>query len=359
MAALHFRKTAVDLDNKCEACGVFDVNNDGVADIVCGEYWYEGPDFKIKHKICDLKYEQGYVWDFSDYPMDVNGDGYMDIITGSWWDDGVYWRENPKNNGGWKTRKIVDSTNVETILFYDIDGDGMEEIFPNCPNEPVFYLKLITGADGRGVSKFNKYVLSEVNAGHGLGFGDIDNDGKPEIILSKGILRGCGTGLWEFSDDLKMDFSASVPILVCDVNNDGLPDLIVGGAHGYGLYWYEQGCVDGARTWTKRAIDAAWSQYHDMKLIDIDGDGEAELLTGKRWRAHNGNDPGDDLNTFVCYYKFNKEKKEIYRHMIDYGDPRDGGTGVGIFFWAADLTGNGRPDIVAPGKEGLYIIYNE
>jgi hypothetical protein len=296
--------------------------------------------------------------------MDVNGDGYLDIITGSWWDDGIYWRENPGNNGEWKTHKICDATNVETIRFYDIDGDGAAEIFPNCPNEPVFYLKLITGANGRGAGRFEKHVLGVEKAGHGLGFGDTDGDGKPEIIVCGGILKmpegGPAAGLWDYSPELNIDFAAGVPLLVYDVNRDGLSDLVVGAAHNYGLYWYEQQKNDaGGRKWIKHVIDAAWAQYHDMQFIDIDGDGEPELLTGKRWRAHNGNDPGDDLPVYICYYKFYGKKPEIYRHIIEYGDPQSGGTGVGIYFQTADLSGNGKPDIVAPGKEGLYVLYND
>ena len=39
-----FKKRLID-DVKFEAVAVFDVNNDGIKDIVCGEHWYEGPDF--------------------------------------------------------------------------------------------------------------------------------------------------------------------------------------------------------------------------------------------------------------------------------------------------------------------------
>jgi len=362
MTSTKFRKVLVDAENKCEACSVFDVNNDGIDDIVCGEYWYEGPDFKTKHKICDIPYEHEYLWDFCNYPMDVNGNGLMDIITGSWWGEGVYWRENPGNNGEWHTHLICATSSIETIRFYDIDGDGREEIFPNCPGAPVFYLKLIIDENGCPTGRFDTYTLSEVNAGHGLGFGDIDGDGKPEIVLCGGILHmpedGANAGLWDFSSELDLDFTASVPILVRNVSGDALPDLIVGAAHDYGLFRYEQTKdANGGRAWIKHVMDAAWSQYHDMQWIDIDGDGELELLTGKRWRAHNGGDPGDDQNVFICYYKFHGN--EIYRHIIEYGDPQDGGTGVGIYFWTADLSGNGKPDIIAPGKEGLYILYNE
>ena len=135
-------------------------------------------------------------------------------------------------------------------------------------------------------------------------------------------------------------------------------DLIAGAGHGYGLFWYEQGRgEDGRRVWTKHTVDAAWAQYHDMQLADIDGDGELELVTGKRWRAHNGSDPGDNDPVFLCYYKI--KGGQFTRYMIEYGDARDGHSGAGIYFWLEDLTGNGKPDIIAPGKEGLYVFYNE
>jgi len=363
MANIKFRKISVDPANKCEACSVFDVNNDGVADIVCGEYWYQGPDFKTRHKICDIKYDGNYLWDFSDYPMDVDGDGKMDVITASWWSEGVFWRENPGGNGEWATHKIIDCKSVETVRYFDIDGDGMAEIFPNCPGMPVFYLKLITDVNGKGTGRFDKFVISEANAGHGLGFGDIDGDGKPEIILTGGILKipagGKCTDMWEFLPEFDLGKGVSVPILVHDVNGDGVSDIIWGAGHNYGLFWLEQSVDEnGGRAWTKHVIDAAWAQYHDMQLVDIDNDGQPELLTGKRWKAHNGNDPGDNDDVFVCWYKFDRERNQIRRHIIDYGDPMDGHTGLGIYFWTADLTGSGKLDIIAPGKEGLYILYN-
>jgi len=353
---LNFKKQIIDLSNPCEVCSVADVDKDGILDIICGEYWYQGPDFTKKHKICDIEHDGDYLHDFSDYTMDVTGNGYPDIITGNWWDEGLFWRENPGPGGGeWKTHKIMDLTNVETIRYYDIDGDGEVEIFPNCPNEPVFFVKLKAG-------EFTKHVIGEANAGHGMGVGDIDGDGKPEIITPAGILHmpegGPYAGLWEQAEQIELPNGCSVPILIHDVNGDGLPDIIAASGHNYGLAWYEQKTENGKRIWTEHIIDNAWSQYHDIQLADINGDGKLEVVTGKRWLAHNGNDPGDDGEVFVCYYTI-RDNDRFYRHIIDYGSPTKGHSGVGLYFWLTDLTGNGLPDIIAPGKEGLYIFYNE
>ena len=41
-----------------------------------------------------------------------------------------------------------------------------------------------------------------------------------------------------------------------------------------------------------------FSQAHSAQLVDIDGDGIKDLITGKRWWAHNGNDPGEMIQQF-------------------------------------------------------------
>jgi hypothetical protein len=160
---------------------------------------------------------------------------------------------------------------------------------------------------------------------------------------------------WTWHPEFKLG-AASVPILVYDVNGDGLADLIVGQAHDYGLYWMQQNRDDaGRRTWDKHVIDSTRSQYHDMVLADIDNDGQVELITGKRFRAHNGNDPGSADPLGVYYFEINGSK--FNRITLDYGPPSKA-SGVGIYFWVADITGNGFEDILAPGKEGLYLFKN-
>ncbi|MFD1676683.1 FG-GAP repeat domain-containing protein [Alicyclobacillus fodiniaquatilis] len=353
-----FHKRKID-DVPYEACAVFDVNNDGHKDIISGEYWYEGPDFRVKHKICDVRAITEYYDDFSDYPLDVDGDGYSDIITGAWWGETLRWRKNPGRSGDeWAVFDIDVIGSIETIRYLDIDGCGVPEIFPNTPGGPQRIYKLICDEQGRGTGRFAKYEISKGPSGHGLGFADITGNGRIDIVLADGWLEhpeNPFTDAWTFHPEFSFGL-ASVPILGYDVNGDGLCDLIVGQAHNYGLDWWEQGRdAQGKRIWTKHEIDATASQYHDLWLVDIDLDGQPELITGKRWRAHNGNDPGADDPIGLYYFKINGGQFE--KHVIDYG-PAHQASGAGIYFWVEDITGNGYPDIVAPGKDGLYLFEN-
>jgi hypothetical protein len=179
-----------------------------------------------------------------------------------------------------------------------------------------------------------------------------------DIVLAKGWLEAPADpykGKWQWHPEFNLR-SASVPIIVADVNGDGINDLIVGQSHAYGLSWWEQKVTNGKRTWTEHLIDPDSSQYHDLQWVDIDNDGENELVTGKRYRAHCGNDPGAEDPIGVYYFKW--DGKQFIKHVIDHGPP-DKASGVGIHFAVADLTGNGRLDIVAPGKDGLFVFYNQ
>ncbi len=89
-----FRKVLI-ADERCESAGVFDVDGDGVLDIVSRAYWYEGPDFKRQHRIGHIPAYGEYYDDFSSIPMDINGNGRLDYVTGGWWGEALRWRENP------------------------------------------------------------------------------------------------------------------------------------------------------------------------------------------------------------------------------------------------------------------------
>lgn len=353
-------------DETYETAGVFDVNGDGVPDIVSGAFWYQGPDFRKRHFIGEILREGEYYDDFSTIAMDVNGDGRLDFVTGGWWGKTLRWRENPAPDPTqpWPEHFIAEPGNIETTRAWDVDGDGQLELVANTPwAGDVRIFKLATGADGKGAGRFEGHVIHKFpegqQQGHGLGCGDIAGNGRMDLILADGWLEAPPDplkGKWTWHPEFQFG-KASVPILVVDVNGDGVNDLIVGQAHDYGLDWWEQRRLPkGGREWIKHPIDPHNAQYHDMQWVDIDGDGQPELVTGKRHRAHNGRDPGEWDDYGIYYFKWNGET--FSKQIIAYG-PMGETTGCGIHFATADLRGTGRLDVIAPGKDGLWIFYNE
>ncbi len=346
-------------DEAFEAAAVGDIDGDGQKDIISGNFWYGGPQFDKRTRFRSLETTGGYHDSFHDFPMDVDGDGDLDVVTGGWFGATLLWCENPGLPAGndWKTHEIARTGPIETTRFWDIDGDGHVEVVPNAGGNVVFY-RLVRDAAGRGTGRFTKHEVKIGGAGHGIGFGDVNGDGRGDLVIPDGWLEAPADPLredWTLHADFHLG-SASVPILVHDVNEDGQADLIFGKAHGYGLYWLEQSSVDGKTTWTTHLADEKSSQYHDMMLVDLDGDRRPELVTGKRYHAHNGKDPGSADPLFVRYFVM-RRPGVMAPHTVDFG-PASTASGVGIYFWVDDVNGDGAPDVIAPGKEGLYLFTN-
>ena len=357
-APIHFRKQMIAAES-FESVGVFDVNNDQNLDLVSGAFWYEGPHFLKRHIVAQPRRFGEYYDDFSTVPMDVDGDGWIDFITGGWNDNSIYWRKNPGNvEAEWKEQKIGETGNIETTRAWDIDGDGVLEIVPNNPGKPLRVFKLIVDATGKGTGKFQAYQVWD-KQGHGLGFGDLNNDGRGDLIINNGWLEAPKNPFvdkWIFHQEFDLQ-SASIPIIITDVNGDGKNDCIAGKGHDYGLNWYEQKTdPTGKRFWQLHPIDPFNSQYHTMAWDDLDNDGKKELITGKRYRAHNDKDPGSADPIGLYYFQWNGES--FSKQIISYG-PFGEGKGTGIYFEVVDLRGTGRKDIIVAGKDGLYVFFNE
>ena len=91
-----------------------------------------------------------------------------------------------------------------------------------------------------------------------------------------------------------------------------------------------------------------------MHLIDINGDGLKELVTGKRWWAH-GPKGDDDPNAPPFVYWF--EAKRGSDGLVQFA-PReiDNDSGIGTQFVVADFNGDKLLDVVVSNKKGVFIF---
>lgn len=350
-----------------EGCGVADVDQDGVLDIIAGTHWCKGPEY-IPRPLRDIDEFGGeYYNQNGDHPYDVDGDGWVDVISQGWMDPQLCWYRNPgaeKLAKGlkWEKRVLKETRGQnEALALKDLDGDSIPEIFVSCWDKkaPVVAWKLTKTEEGKPAAE--QIVLGDQGGGHGYGFGDVNGDGREDILCELGWYERPESdplaGPWKFHSETALPHP-SCPFIIADLNEDGRNDIIWGKAHDFGLYWWEQGTSrpDGATTWTEHLIDNTWSQPHCLAWEDLDSDGRCELITGKRVRAHNGNDPGGLEPECLFYYSWNKEDLRFTRHVIsEFG----GGVGGGMQIRVADLNGDHRADIVVAGKTGTWVLMNE
>ncbi|GAB6166875.1 FG-GAP-like repeat-containing protein [Thermostilla marina] len=372
VAAVRADEGGVKFDKRClmvspnEGCTVADVDKDGTLDIIAGTHWFRGPDY-IPHPVRDLPQTmEEYYPNNADLAYDVNGDGWIDVISGGWQESELYWYENPGKLGlerGYKwTPHLLKDTRGQNEIFvlHDFDGDDVPEIFVSCwiKQDPVVVWKLTK--DEKGNPTIERRVIGENGGGHGYGFGDINGDGREDVLCEVGFYeRPAGdpwASPWKFHPETALPHP-SCPGLIVDVDGDGRNDIVWGKAHDYGLYWWEQGepKPDGTTTWTEHLIDRSWSQVHAIVWADIDGDGVCEIITGKRVRGHAGNDPGGKEPECLFYYKWQPESRTFRRFTIaDFGE----GVGTGMQINVVDLNDDGRLDIAVAGKTGTWVLLN-
>jgi len=352
-----FRMHVINADSPYEAAAAFDVNNDGRLDIWCGSYWYEGPNWN-QHFARKLEPIKGYHDDFAALPVDVDGDGRMDVITASWFARRITWiRNTGKPDKPFEEIPIDETGNNETAILADVNGDGRPDVIPNIFRDQAAWYEFRRKGSGPAGVRWVKHALPAELAGPGIGAGDINGDGRCDIVGHAGWAEqpADGTADWVWHGEFDLG-DPGIPIVVDDVDGDGDADLVWGIGHGYGVYWLEQERdALGQRVWAKHEIDRSWSQAHLILAGDLDGDGANEYVAGKRWHAHHGRDPGSDEPRCLYWYDYDRSRREWRRHAIQ---EEGGPAGTGTCAQLVDIDGDGDLDLLAPGKSGLYLFEN-
>ena len=354
-----FRKHILSNIFVSEGVATGDVNRDGKMDILAGNYWFRAPGWKRNLIHTDtLNPVPGYSTSFLNYSMDVNNDGWIDLIRFDQPGGVCMWYENPQNKKQlWQAHLILKTAGNENPAFADVDRDGRMDIIcndiitkeviwlksPATKNDTLWLRHIISNDPGLGTDKYT----------HGLGWGDINKDGKNDVIIKSGWWQSpenVNTSNWQFH---KADFGADCAnMFMLDADKDGDGDIISSSAHDYGIWWYEQQQNDtGNPEWIKHTISKIFSESHALALEDINGDGYPDLVTGKRYYAHNGGDPGGHEPAVLYWYEFMPEKIPTWiPHLIDAN------SGIGLSIVVQDINNDKKKDIIISNKKGVFFF---
>jgi len=358
-----------------------DLNGDGINDIVAGSFWWEGPEFKVKHQIRPLNGKNKptpveknaykpvkYSNSFINWVRDINKDGKNDILIAGLPGTPLYAYLNPGTpQGKWQEVALWDVVDNESPELVDIDGDGNEELICNyggyfgyAKMNPAKPLKKWIFHKVSTKGKWHRYT-------HGIGIGDVNKDGRMDMLAGHGWLEqpaNISAGQeWVYH---KQQFSngerhCGAQMFAYDVDGDGKNDVITSGnAHGYGLYWFKN--IDN-KTFTKQTImgkspkdnkfGVKFSQLHAIKLIDMDGDGLKDIVTGKRYWAHGPKGDAEPGAPAVLYiFKLVRENGQAYFKPIKVDD----NSGVGTQVNAGDVNKDGLNDILTSNKKGTFVF---
>ncbi|WP_282163286.1 CRTAC1 family protein [Ulvibacterium marinum] len=251
-----------------------DFDNDGLLDIMVSSYGLNDP-LRLFRNTGKGKFEdisqaaglKGLTGGLNLLQADYNNDGFSDVLVlrGAWLGDyGKFPNSLLRNNGDTTFTDVTQEAGLlsyfptQTAAWADFNKDGFLDLFignesPNNPHPCELY---VNKGDGTFEEVARHVGISVVGVIKGAAWGDINNDGLPDLYLSdlsgnnRLFLNRCGTSRssWQFVEIAAISGVQepyhSFPTWFWDFNNDGFEDIFVSG---YALDRMDRAAEDEAR----------------------------------------------------------------------------------------------------------------
>ncbi len=274
-------------DPWCKAVG--DLNGDGRPDLIAGGhsggglFWYENTGRPDRWRKREIAPGAGFGTDAE--VADIDGDRDPDIVAIR--GEAVVWYENP----GWKAREIGRAP-LHDIEVADFDGDGKLDVLGR--NQGEF------GGSGRELRLFRQLSASEwasssreVLDGEGLLVRDVDGDGRPDGILNGRWYENRGPlAEWAEFTFAPSWTHKSAFVAAGDIDRDGREDIVLAPSElqgrRYRLSWFRRP-EDPRSAWEERVVLAdVEAVHHFVGVADFEGDRSLDIATAE---MHQGADP--------------------------------------------------------------------
>ncbi|WP_431216956.1 FG-GAP-like repeat-containing protein [Puia sp. P3] len=277
---------------------------------------------------------------------DIDGDGKLDLVTSG---QDIFVFKNTSGGTGsisFRPVPVVTSHVFGTLAISDLNGDGKPDIVITNPgtNSVLVYGNVST-PDSIAFASPISLPLGPEGITASLAVGDLDADGKPEIVVTyavSGVVifhNTGGNGKFSFTQTapfpIKSYFSSGASpgaVSIGDLDGDGKPDLAIALGANAAFSVMRNMSTNGTILFDKELQFTAVTNFtQSISLNDMDGDGKPDVTIDDNERDH------------VRVYKNISTVGNIgFSRQLQYdlGD-RMGPVSTG------DLDGDGKADIVA------------
>lgn len=295
---------------------------------------------------------------------DLDNDGDKDVISISEGDGKISWFKNLDGLGNFGVQNLVETEFIGfgNVIAVDLDRDGDIDIASgeensNCCDLFCWY----ENVDGQGKFSPRKVISNSLDGVVGLSSADLDNDGDNDIIRTAGWadthfnwFKNLGQGVFEKKDIFASDTTYEYGfgnVIIKDINKDGNKDLVLqyGYANSANFSWFFN---DGAGNFTEKKIKSNFYAGYSFDAEDIDGDGDADLVSAQL--------PDYYGNSRVVWHE-NTDGKGNFSSakIIDSKIPNSSFGGYSIEVQLKDLDSDGDYDIIGRSDHNSNIVWYE